>query len=131
MANYRLQNKEKAAKAMREWRAKNKERELEIARESRKKNLHIRMANNGIRRAISKQATPSWANKFFISEAYDLAKLRTNETGIKWEVDHIVPLKSNIVCGLHTYTNIRVITKKENLEKRNYVWPDMPLREVA
>lgn len=122
----RANNKERYAEYARSWRRNNKERELEIAKKSRDKSLPARMENNARRRAIAKEATPVWANKFFMQEAYELAKLRTQMTGIKWEVDHIIPLRSPIVCGLHTHTNLQVITKQENLAKRHWVWPDMP-----
>ncbi len=70
-------------------------------------------------------AVPAWANKFFISEAYHLAKLRTEITGFKWHVDHIVPLQSDLVCGLHVEHNLRVIPARDNLTKNNRWWPDM------
>jgi hypothetical protein len=72
------------------------------------------------------KATPAWANKFFITEAYHLAKLREKICGGKWHVDHIVPLKSAIVCGLHVENNLRVIPGAENSVKGNRHWPDMP-----
>ena len=72
------------------------------------------------------QATPAWANDFFIQEAYALAKLREKICGGKWEVDHIVPLKSSLVCGLHTESNLRVIPRSQNRVKKNTYWPDMP-----
>lgn len=59
-------------------------------------------------------------------EAYHLAVTREEETGIKWQVDHIVPINSHLVCGLHSEYNLAVIPKKENLSKGNRYWPDMP-----
>jgi 5-methylcytosine-specific restriction endonuclease McrA len=48
-------------------------------------------------------------------EAQRLTKL----TGERYVVDHIIPLRSDIVCGLHVPWNLRVMTQEENLKKSN------------
>ena len=63
-------------------------------------------------------------------EVYQLAMLRSQATGVPHEVDHTVPLKSPLVCGLHSEFNLRVITASQNRSKRNYYWPDMPAKEI-
>lgn len=78
------------------------------------------------RRAAKIQAAPAWANKFYVEEIYDLAQLRTKATGFRWVVDHIVPLQSKSVCGLHWELNLDVIPEKDNAAKGNRHWPDMP-----
>lgn len=78
------------------------------------------------RNAQKLKAHPKWANDFFIEEAYHLAALRTKMLGFKWHVDHIVPLQSKFVCGLHVENNLRVIPGAENLGKGNRHWPGMP-----
>lgn len=68
------------------------------------------------------QAIPSWEtdfDKFVIEEIYDMSRLKTRMTGVEHHVDHIVPLKSKVVCGLHTPINLRVVTAKVNLTKSN------------
>lgn len=82
-------------------------------------------ASTARRFAAKLHATPSWANKFFIDEAYALAVLRTELFGFPWEVDHRVPLRSRLVCGLHVENNLRVIPAAENLAKSNRHWPGM------
>lgn len=91
-----------------------------------KKNPHVQIAKNGIRGAKKRVACPSWRNTFFISEIYSLARLRNRVTGIKWHVDHIVPLRHPLVCGLHCEFNLRVIPALDNIAKGNRTWPDMP-----
>lgn len=59
-------------------------------------------------------------------EAHDLAQRRTRIFGFEWHVDHIVPLQSDLVCGLHNEWNLAVITGSENSKKRNFYWPEMP-----
>jgi len=74
------------------------------------------------RRAAKLQATPSWLDSeylWMISEIYSLPSLREEMTGIKWEVDHIVPLQGKQVCGLHVPWNLQVITQLENRRKGN------------
>jgi hypothetical protein len=58
--------------------------------------------------------TPRWANRFFIQEAYDLARRRSKMLGEPWEVHHIVPLYHPLVCGLHVETNLSVIPARVN-----------------
>jgi hypothetical protein len=59
-----------------------------------------------------------------VAEAYNLAKLRASCTGIKWHVDHIVPVRSASVCGLHNAFNLQVIPAADNLRKGNTFDPD-------
>ena len=54
------------------------------------------------------------------------AMQRTKAIGFQWHVDHIVPLQSPIVCGLHTIENLQVIPGALNLAKGNRMWPQMP-----
>lgn len=71
------------------------------------------------RRARKLNATPTWANDFFIAEAYHLAQLRGMSSGFEWHVDHIIPLQSKLVCGLHCEFNLQVIPGIENVKKGN------------
>ena len=88
-------------------------------------NAHVCVANSAKRYASKTNATPAWANPFFISEIYALARARTKHTKIQWHVDHIVPLRSKNVCGLHCEHNLRVVPASVNREKNNVYWPDM------
>jgi hypothetical protein len=54
---------------------------------------------------------------FVNSEAHELRKLRNQITGFEWHVDHVLPLAGKDVCGLHVWSNLRVIPKIENLRK--------------
>lgn len=127
-------NKEKIIIVKKAWRAANPEKCIEFARSWKERNYTAYLLRSAefaaMRRAASKQATPKWANRFFIREVYDLAARRnkSNSCGVKWEVDHIVPLQSDFVCGLHVEHNLAVIPKIENIRKSNKHWPDMPER---
>lgn len=50
---------------------------------------------------------------------YPLCREKTQETGIRYSVDHIIPLKNNKVCGLNVPWNIQVIPLADNILKGN------------
>lgn len=88
------------------------------------KNVAYRSSLKSANRAKRKQRVVSWDKEFtdFVTiEAYDLAKLRNKVTGIKWHVDHVIPLCGKSVCGLHVWNNLKVIPASENLRKGNRI----------
>jgi hypothetical protein len=130
-----------AAKA-KAWRAANPESVKAILRKHREANKEAHAAfhkawaeaNRDRRRAVGSryraallQAIPAWASPDKIAAIYKRAMEIERETGKKHQVDHIVPLQSKIVCGLHCEANLQVLTASENASKKNYWWPDMPL----
>lgn len=66
------------------------------------------------------RATPAWADKAMINKVYEKSKC------FGMAVDHIVPIMSKIVCGLHVWDNLQLLEKGENSAKSNRHWPDMP-----
>jgi hypothetical protein len=77
--------------------------------------------------AIQKlKAVPIWFDRVSVDEIYLKRKLLTDSTGVKHDVDHIVPLRSPYVCGLHWHGNLVLLTATENRSKGNRCWPDMP-----
>lgn len=88
----------------------------------KERNLLWVRADTKNRRRKHRQATPPWltrAQKSEMRELYKIAITMTKTTGEKYVVDHIVPLRSELVCGLHVPWNLRVITQEENLKKSN------------
>lgn len=71
------------------------------------------------RQDVLTQATPTWANVQEIGALYVEAARLTKETGIVHHVDHEVPLRHGLVCGLHVTANLRIMTAAENLKKSN------------
>lgn len=75
--------------------------------------------HSSARRAVERRATPVWADIDIMERIYSLSREQSALTGVLHHVDHIVPLKHPLVCGLHTQENLRVITSTKNLSKSN------------
>jgi hypothetical protein len=94
----------------------------EYKRVWKERNLTWVRADTKARRRKHRQATPKWLTtkqKAEIRQLYQIAITMTKTTGEQYVVDHIVPLRSDTVCGLHVPWNLRVITQEENLKKSN------------
>lgn len=79
-------------------------------------------ADTKARRWKHRSATPVWLSrrqKSEIRQMYQIAITMTQTTGEQYVVDHIYPLRSDVVCGLHVPWNLRVVTQSENLRKSN------------
>ena len=112
--------------AMRRFREKNREHLREKNRKFAKENREIFIEKSSRRRAAHRLATPAWADKIAMRAIYKTAQNATKESGVLHHVDHIVPLRSKLVCGLHVHFNLQILTSKENEVKSNIFWPDMP-----
>lgn len=111
LRDWKRANKEKCAAWGREYRQANKDKVAEATRRGQ---------------AARRMASVAWANREAMVAFYKEARRLTAETGIPHEVDHIVPLQSPIVCGLHCEANMQVLPKAINAAKYNRYWPDMP-----
>ena len=118
-------NKDKIAERNRRWRARNADRLKEYgisnresankrARDWRRANPDKAALAKIKRRAAEVSATPKWADIDEIKKIYAAAAVMD---GV--HVDHIVPLRSDLVCGLNVHHNLRIITAAENFAKGN------------
>lgn len=105
------------------WRNANRDKSRERARQWRIKNKDKDRAYTTRRRAAKKRAIPKWASQLEINKIYQEAVRLTEIIKIEYQVDHIYPLTSKFLCGLHVETNLQILTKKENSIKGNRSWP--------
>lgn len=112
-----------STEAKRERAAKNRESSREkirlISREWAKRNVGKVNSRTAQRRALKKQAMPLWADNSAIRRIYQDCVRRSKATGMRHEVDHIIPLQGKNVCGLHVAENLQIITAMDNRLKSN------------
>jgi len=116
---YYLKNKEKV-------KASAKKQPIEKRREYRKRwkqnNPISKQASDNAWKRRQKNATPSWLSVKYrkeILEIYKAARRLSDATNDQYVVDHIVPLKGEIVCGLHVPWNLQILKNEENARKSN------------
>ena len=74
------------------------------------------------RRSQNLNATTAWADMEYIKDLYKNCAEASNIfscIGIKFHVDHIIPLQNELVCGLHTPDNLQILEASENCKKSN------------
>lgn len=115
-------NKDKIRADAKAWAAANPEKVAAKTKRYRDANPDKVTAWAAASVARRAKRVPAWLtedDKWMMRQAYSLAKLRTKMFGFIWEVDHIIPLRGEIVSGLHVPTNLQVVPKQTNRNKRN------------
>lgn len=77
-----------------------------------------RRAFNAWQRAYRNLRLPKWVKLEDFIEIYSEA-----ERGVDLVVDHVLPLRGELVSGLHVPENLQIMTRTENLEKGNRYEP--------
>jgi hypothetical protein len=111
-----------------EYRAKNPEKVKTSNKAWREKNKHKKAAMEMRRQASKIQATPKWLSKedlVWIESYYKDANYFNRIFDSSVSVDHIVPLRSKVVCGLHVPWNLCLRTKVDNSRKNNKLTDDV------
>lgn len=134
---WQLNNKDRAAARKREWYEKNRsradakvkswadqntDRRSAIKKRWRESNRDACMRHWISRRARMLQSTPDWLtdeHRKQFDAIYSLAQMLKKKSGRAFHVDHIIPLRGKMVCGLHVPWNLQVIPAIENLRKSN------------
>lgn len=115
---YYQNNKEK----IKQYQLLNKESLSQKQKKFAKENADLMAFRSAKRRAAKRLATPKWLSKKDIRRMlafYRLAKYLTKKTGIRYEVDHIIPLRNKFVQGLNVPWNLQILTKSLNCSKGN------------
>lgn len=119
---YRKCHKETVNAGNRQYRTDYPEQTNAYSDKWRKKYPEKSAARTSRRHAAKLQRTPKWlttSDYIEIDWAYRLAAIRTKETGVKYEIDHILPLRGELISGLHVPSNLQLLPKKENARKGN------------
>jgi hypothetical protein len=117
-AYHRLSPEEKRARA-----AKQRESSRDAIRAAAKRwaqrHPDKKNAATAQRRAARLRAMPPWVDKAALRQVYAERSRIQRETGEKYHVDHIIPLRGADVCGLHVPWNLQIIPALDNARKSN------------
>lgn len=120
---WQQQNRERRRQIQNRWNKKHPDRRSKMNLRWQKENPEKANALTAKRRSRKKQAIAPWADLKAIEDIYTQAFELTNNTGVPHEVDHIYPLQSKYMCGLHVETNLQILTREQNRAKGNRTWP--------
>lgn len=112
-------NKEWKLQYWKQWRQSHPDRIKQSYRKWAQANKARINALIAKRNALKLNATPPWVDHLAIRAIYKEATRLTVATGIRHEVDHVIPLRHPRVCGLHIPVNLQILTSDENKRKSN------------
>jgi hypothetical protein len=135
---YKNKNKQKVVDENRAWRHKNKEKNEEYNikyrknyyknnREIIKENVrNWRLLNpdkhskqSRLRNTRLERQIPGWYEEDLVKQIYIKRDELNKLWGTNLQVDHIIPLVSYTVCGLHCWHNLQLLDKPLNGSKNN------------
>ena len=118
-AAYYATHKEKAAALRRRWSEANAGKLAYIRRDHYRKNVGRYNAYRAARKAALIQAMPPWVDRVALAAIYANAVRLSEQTMTAHEVDHIIPLRHPLVCGLHVPWNLQILGWVENRAQGN------------
>lgn len=117
-------NPEVMRQRSKDWYDKNPGSRYQILKEWRKRNPEKYRAFAKKKDSLKSLATPRWLNKdqkAMVDFLYAKARFLSKHTGISHVVDHVIPLQSELVRGLHVPWNLQILTRVDNSRKSNKV----------
>jgi hypothetical protein len=115
---YYDRNREAKLARQADWRKRNPEVWAKSVSDYNARNPGVSVFRASIRRSAKLNAIPQWADLDAIAGMYELAAV-FKRCGLNLHVDHVVPLNSDVVCGLHWEENLQLMHANENLAKSN------------
>ena len=110
---YVVRNKEKVAVSKQKWLENNPEKRKEVSASFMKRNRPYYAQYASLRVRKVQQAQPAWVDKT------DLLNVYIEAEALGLEVDHIIPITHPLVCGLHVWDNLQLLSRSENATKSN------------
>lgn len=121
---HRERERARVAETLRRYREEHPEKARAAVQAAKRRNRPLYNALDAKRRARKTAGTPPWIDPKESLAVYQNAKRLTELTGIEFQVDHIVPLLQEAVCGLHVPWNLQILTAAENAAKHNRFTPE-------
>lgn len=107
--------------AQREYRLQNADRMRDAYQQYVQLNRHKILARTRMYQSAKQNRTPQWlddVDKFEMECIYEYCGA-LRKVGLDYQVDHEIPLRGDLVSGLHTPNNLRVIPTSINRMKSN------------
>ena len=114
---YYQDNKEAKTTVNASWRQRNPDKVKSYLRKSEHKHRDKKRARTAARRRRYRTATPAWVDKKAIRQIY-------LNCPPGYHVDHEIPIKGKLVCGLHVPWNLKAVPARDNLIKHNKFDPE-------
>lgn len=115
--SYREHNKEKVLETAKKYRDNNKEKVAISFKKWADKNVGYLKNKSAERRIALHRATPNY--DYGAQEELDMIKIY-DKCPKGYHVDHIIPIKHPLVCGLHVPCNLQYLPAADNIRKSNH-----------